>query len=171
MMKAHGIAPNAASVRASPAGRAFKAERRESAPAAKKRKADDFSNDRGGAEDDQEHFDNVKPDPGSTSEELKVKEEPEQMQIASRENPMHFFPSLTGDSQEYLSASNTYDHHTTGFDAHTTHGNMYGLSGQSSFMAFNGYEQSDSNGVIVNASQVGGVQLGDSQQESIMIGD
>ena len=69
-MKAHGIAPNAASVRASPAARSFKTERKESSTPAKKRKMDDFANDHGAAVDDDETFDNIKSDPGSHGEQL-----------------------------------------------------------------------------------------------------
>lgn len=171
MMKAHGIAPNAASVRASPAARAFKTERRESATVSKKRKVDDFTNDHGGAEDDQEHFDNVKPDPENTSEGFHVKEEPGLLHNGPGEGSMAFFPSMSAGSQGYLSTNNIYDYNSVGFNTNTGHATMYGLPSRPSFMPFNGYEQPNVNGTEATASQGGDHQLGDSQQASIMIGD
>jgi hypothetical protein len=170
MMKAHNIAPNAASVRASPAARTFKIERRNSSSVAKKRKVDDFANDHGGAEDDQEHFDNVKPEPGNATEELRVKEEPGQMHSGASEDVMHYYSPMSTGSQSYLSVSNPYSD-GDGFNTNANHGNIYGLPHRPGFMDYNGYEQSDTGGVETTAGQVGDPQLGDSQQSVIMIGD
>lgn len=165
MMKAHGIAPNAAAVRSSPAARPFKAERYENNNTIKKRKVDEFANDRSGAEDDQERFDNIKPDPSGILEELHVKEEPEQHD-SSGGSSMHFFPSQYGSNKDILSGCNMYDPKTSGFNTHTGNGNAFDFSGQSDFMNFNGYGQSDTSGVDAAVNQVG-----DHKQGAILIGD
>ena len=167
-MKAHGIAPNAASVRASPAARSFKTERKESSTPAKKRKMDDFANDHGAAADDDENFDNIKSDPGNQGEHLHVKEEPSQMLSGIGENQMRFMPSLSGGSQDYLSADSMFEQNTAGFNthAHTNDGNIYGL-----LMKRASCPSTASNNP--NANDVGptGGQAGDHQQDSILIAD
>lgn len=170
-MKAHGIAPNAASVRASPTARVFKTEHRESGVVSKKRKVDDSTNEQGGAEDDQEQFDNVKPDPDSTSGGFNIKEEPGITRTGTGEGPVAFFPSISTGSQDYLSTNNTYDHNSVNFDTNPGLSAMYHLPTRPSFMPFNGYGQPNANAIEANASQGGDHQLGDSQQASIMIGD
>jgi hypothetical protein len=166
MMKAHGIAPNAASVRASPAARSLKTERQESSTPAKKRKMDDFANERGAAADDDENFDNIKSDPGSQGKQLQVKEEPSQILNGTGDSLMRFMPSLSGGSQDYLSANSIFEQNTAGFNTHANGGNIYGLPDQAGFMAFNGFEQSDANEVGATSGQVG-----DRQQDSILIAD
>src|SRR5271169_6022980 len=103
MMKAHGIAPNAASIRSSTASRGFKIERQEATtPRVKKRKTlNDFANDTDAAGDDQEYFGNshIKPDPNLGTEELRVKEEGGQMHLENQHNSMHFLPTLNGGTQ------------------------------------------------------------------------
>ena len=80
MMRAHGIAPNAATVKSAP--RSLKTERTEttpssSSPIAKKRKTDPFLEDNTSADDD-ERFGTVKIEPVVLKEEqLVVKEEEE----------------------------------------------------------------------------------------------
>lgn len=168
-MKAHGIAPNAASVRASPAARIFKTERKESSSLAKKRKMEVFANDHGAAADDDENFDNIKSDPGKEAEQLQVKEEPGQMLADTSENHMRFTPSISDGSQNYLRANNMFEQNTAGFNTHNNHtndGNIYGLSHEGSFLPFNSFQQTDTN----DGGSTGG-QVGDNQQDSILIAD
>jgi hypothetical protein len=73
MMRSHGIAPNAASIKPAP-GRVVKTECRKSSTASKKRKADAFVQDNTTADDD-ETFANVKPEAAESKEHLQVKEE------------------------------------------------------------------------------------------------
>lgn len=167
MMKAHGIAPNAASVRASPAARNFKTERKEISIPTKKRKMDDFANDHGAAADDDENFDNIKPDPGSRGEQLQVKEEPNQTLngIAANSN-MRFMPSLSGGSQDYLSANSMFEQNAASFNTNNIDGNIYGLPHEASFMNFNNFEQPNANNVGTTDGQVG-----NREQDSILIAD
>ncbi|TAQ86151.1 hypothetical protein B7494_g5525 [Chlorociboria aeruginascens] len=73
MMKAHGIASNAASIK--PAPRSIKTDRRESnGPTSKKRKTGAYVEDTTDADDD-EGFSDVKPESSTNSERLRVKEE------------------------------------------------------------------------------------------------
>jgi hypothetical protein len=168
MMKSHGINPSAASVRASPAARSFKTERKESSTPAKKRKMDNFANDHGAAADDDENFDNIKSDPGNHGEQLQVKEEPGQISNDTRSNNMmRFMPSLSGGSQDYLSANNRmFEQNTAGFDTQINDGNIYGISDPASFMPFNGFEQP-----IASDVEPTGGQAGDREQDSILIAD
>lgn len=169
MMKAHGIAPNAASVRASPAARSFKTERKESSTPAKKRKMDDFAHDHGAAADDDETFENIKSDPGSQGEHLHVKEEPGQMLSGTGDNHMGFMSSLSGGNQDYLRADNMFEQNAAGFNTHvadTDDGKIYSLRHEARFLPFNGFEQAGLN----NDGPSGG-QAGDHQQDSILIAD
>jgi len=168
-MKAHGIAPNAASVKASPAARNFKTERKESSTPVKKRKMDDFVNDHGAAADDDENFDSIKADPGHQGEQLHVKEEPGQMHNGMSENHMNFMPSLSGGSLDYLPADSVFQQNPVGSNTHTTHnheGNIYGLPDEANFLPFNSFEQTGA-----NDSGQAGSQTGDHHQESILITD
>jgi hypothetical protein len=166
MMKAHGIAPNAASVKASPAARNFKTERKESSAPAKKRKMDYFANDHGAAADDDENFDNIKSDPGNHGEQLQVKEEPCRIHNGTGENHMRLMPSLSGGSQDYLSANSMFEQNTAGFNTHINDDNIYGISDAAGFMPFNGFEQPNANDVRPTGGQVG-----DREQDSILIAD
>lgn len=166
MMKAHGINPNAASVRASPAARSLKTERKESSTPAKKRKMDDFANDHGAAADDDENFDNIKSDPGNHGEQLQVKEEPNQKLSGIGNNQTRFMPSLSGGSRDYLSANSMFEQNTASFNTQINDGNIYGISDPASFMPFNGFEHPNANDVGPTGGQVGG-----REQDSILIAD
>jgi hypothetical protein len=84
MMRSHGIAPNAASIKPAPSSRPLKSEPRDfgasSSTASKKRKMDSFLNDNTG-EDDEGFGNIVKPDPADMKEHFVVKEESESQQI------------------------------------------------------------------------------------------
>ena len=165
-MKAHGIAPNAASVRASPAARTFKTEHKGSPTSAKKRKMDDFANDRRATADDDETFEKLKSDPGSHSEQLQVKEEPNQTLVTMHSDNMPFMPSMSDGSQNYLSANNMFDSNTVGFSTNPTDSNVYGLPHDGSFVNFNTFEQANTNDPGPHGDQVG-----DREQDSIIIAD
>jgi hypothetical protein len=75
MMRSHGIATNAASIKPAP-GHVAKTERRKSSTTSKKRKADAFVQDNTTADDD-EIFSNVKPEAAESKEHLQVKKEGE----------------------------------------------------------------------------------------------
>jgi hypothetical protein len=166
MMKAHGIAPNAASVRANPAARSFKIERKESSIPTKKRKMDDFANDRGGTADDDENFDNIKSDPGHHSEQFQLKEESSQTLNSISDSNMRFMPSFDRGSQDYISGNSNFEQNSTGFNTNTDGAGIYGLSHEASFMTFNNFEQRTDSDVRTAGSQVSG-----RAQESILITD
>jgi hypothetical protein len=166
MMKAHGIAPNAASVRASPAARSFKIERKEISTPAKKRKMDDFANDHRAAADDDENFDNIKSDPGNHGEQFQVKEEPNQTLNGIANSNMRFMPSLSGGSQDYLNANRMFEQNTASFNTNSNDANIYGLPHGASFMNFNNFEQPNANDVRTTGGQVG-----NHEQDSILIAD
>ncbi len=169
MMKAHGIAPNAASIRGSPSARSVKVERPDvSTPAAKKRKADSFANDHA-AEDDQEQFDNIKPDPGNGVELLQVKEEPGTgaMHVDNHQDLVPFMASLSAaadqsmDGNSYIPRANHY------MQARESHGDMYGMQAMEAQpvyinLPFFGHMNTDGAGNSAN-------QLGSSQDETILI--
>ncbi|PVH80957.1 hypothetical protein DL98DRAFT_588015 [Cadophora sp. DSE1049] len=105
MMRAHGIAPNAASVKSAP--RSLKNERTESTPSsstsptAKKRKTDPFLEEKTAADDD-EGFGTVKTEPAVTkTEPLVVKQEeerkpqPGQLSLDEAANLMQYYDTPT----------------------------------------------------------------------------
>ncbi|KAE8440846.1 hypothetical protein EG329_006389 [Mollisiaceae sp. DMI_Dod_QoI] len=117
MMRAHGIAPNAATIKPAPA-RSMKAERRESSTPSstfsKKRKADAFLEDTTPV-DDEEAFGSIKPDPANMKEHFVVKEESEgqsmqqgQLSIDQAANLMQYYeaPSTYGGSN--MGRDNSY---------------------------------------------------------------
>jgi hypothetical protein len=138
MMKAHGIAPNAASVRPSPA-RTPKTECRDSAPASssKKRKADAFIEDNAGA-DDEEGFGNIKSERGGNIKEEKyVKEEHEQSQLSLDDatNLMHYYDAQVNYGGAQLGidegCGSEYGGSSAGYA--TPMGGAFGMHGQDDF--------------------------------------
>jgi hypothetical protein len=183
MMKAHGIAPNAASTRAASSARPFKREPKETTAPSKKRKTDDFANDNDAAEDDQEQFDNVKSEAGNGMEELRVKEEPRRMTMTGDQSVMQLLPQLNvSGGQGYGEAGSMYDH-SVGSYIPADHANVYGLGEQPQdhhgYFSFANYEQphaADAAG-MTNQSMVGQSMLAQSmirqsdKHEPILIGD
>lgn len=109
-MKAHGIAPNAATIKPAPS-RAIKTDRSDStAKPAKKRKTDAYIEDNGATDDDEAFSNNVKLDPAEHKENFIVKEEEhghgQQLSMHEAANLMHYYSSLGGE-QDY--AENEYD--------------------------------------------------------------
>jgi hypothetical protein len=75
MMRAHGIAPNAATIKPSPS-RAIKTDRHNSAEKpSKKRKTDTYVEDNGATDDDEGFSNNIKSDPATDKEKFMIKEE------------------------------------------------------------------------------------------------
>ena len=75
MMRAHGIAPNAATIKPLLA-RSIKSDRRDSTEKpSKKRKAEEFVEDNGATDDDEAFPNNIKSDPTNEKEKFMVKEE------------------------------------------------------------------------------------------------
>lgn len=116
-MRAHGIAPNAATIKPAPA-RNMKTERRESSnsssTSSKKRKADAFLEDTTLVDDD-ETFGNIKPDPINMKEQFVVKEESEgqsmqqgQLSINQAANLMQYYDSPTTYGGAGLGAESNY---------------------------------------------------------------
>ncbi|KUJ09064.1 uncharacterized protein LY89DRAFT_741362 [Mollisia scopiformis] len=128
MMRAHGIAPNAATIKPPPS-RSMKAERRESSTTSstslKKRKADAFLEDTTPV-DDEETFGSIKPDPVNMKEQFIVKEEAEgqsmaqgQLSIDQAANLMQYYDTPATYAGSGLSAQSNYG----------GNGNGYGSSG------------------------------------------
>lgn len=103
-MRAHGIAPNAATIKPAPS-RTMKAERRDSSTTSstsvKKRKAEAFLEDATPV-DDEEAFGNIKSEPASIKENFVVKEEGEgasmtqgQLSIDQAANLMEYYDTPT----------------------------------------------------------------------------
>lgn len=128
MMRAHGIAPNAATVKPAP-NRVTKVERRESRTP-KKRKGDAFIEDNGAADDEETFANNIKTDPVNAKEELEVKEEHSAEEIAraaldTNAGFMQYMDdySLFGNFEtepEYSVSSPGYSAPQTGYDTHQT---------------------------------------------------
>jgi hypothetical protein len=137
MMRAHGIAPNAASVKTQPASRT-KTEPRESTTGNgnvpnKKRKAEQFMEDNNtSVADDEEGFaTNIKADPVDEKTQLRVKEEEGRLSLDDAANLMQFYdtPSFQGSEfdaggQDY-GASDWDGASSSGY--HTPIGNLYGM--------------------------------------------
>ena len=128
-MRAHGITPTTATVK--PPSRVPKAERRDSKnQIAKKRKTSAFVEENT-AEDDEENFSRVKPDPANDKEQLNVKEEAGQLSLDEATNLMQYYGTPSYDSRvggneiytgnEFNSASASY---------HTAIPASYGLQDQ-----------------------------------------
>lgn len=164
MMKAHGIAPNAASVKAPPAARAFKTERKEVKGTSKKRKMDAFADDQG-ATDDDESFPNIKSDPVDGSELLVVKEEAShQAQFNESNNMMQFLPHLDGDDDGYTSGGSIYEPATTGFSTPIEH--AYAPRSTQHYGNFAVFGESD-----IEEPQTPASQISHHKPQSIIIGD
>lgn len=108
MMKAHGIAPNAATIKPAPSPRTIKPERKLSTSSSKKRKADAFLNDNAlqdeDDEEDQSSFGNIKSE-RDTKEKFIVKEEnggrsmtDGQLSMNQAANLMQYYESPATDS-------------------------------------------------------------------------
>ena len=118
-MRAHGIAPNAASIKPAPS-RVMKSERRKSsASSKKKRKVDAFNQDNVAADDD-ETFANVKPEAADTKEHLQVKEERETpLSMGDAANLVQYYDTASqyggelGGEQEYYGSEQ--DDNTIGY--------------------------------------------------------
>jgi len=76
MMRAHGIAPNAAATKHTTPSRAIKTDRSNStSKPSKKRKAEAYMDDNGAADDEESFAGNIKSDPVDRKENFMVKEE------------------------------------------------------------------------------------------------
>jgi hypothetical protein len=141
MMRAHGIAPNAATIRPAP-NRAPKNERRESGGSSnKKRKADQFLEDTP-ADDDEGYGPGhitLKPDPTDVKEEFVVKEELEpqqqgQMHLAQAANLIPYYDdnsSQYGVSQiggDDVFGTNEYGGGMSGYATPTGYGTPMGAA-------------------------------------------
>ncbi|PSS09171.1 hypothetical protein M430DRAFT_183661 [Amorphotheca resinae ATCC 22711] len=135
MMRSHGIAPNAATIKPAPS-RTAKAERRESNDRpSKKRKADAFIEDNAAADDD-EDFTSIKADPTNEKDKSHVKEEePSQLSLGEAANLMQYYdtPSYNsaqlGGDEAYPGSD--YDNNSAGYA--TPLSGVYGLQAQQSY--------------------------------------
>jgi hypothetical protein len=96
MMRAHGIAPNAATIKPAPS-RAIKTDRSDSiAKLVKKRKAEAYVEDSGATDDDESFSNNIKSDPATKKEKF-VKEEEnvqgQQLSMHDATHLMHYYDS------------------------------------------------------------------------------
>jgi hypothetical protein len=133
MMRSHGIAPNAATIKSS-SSRIAKFECRESKNhTSKKRKASAFPEDNTTA-DDEETFSRVKPDPASVKEQCDVKAESSQLTLDDAANLMQYYGTPTYSSQvgeDEVYTSNDYDSSSAGY--HSPVGGPFGLQDQQQY--------------------------------------
>jgi hypothetical protein len=132
MMRAHGIAPNAATIKP-PSTRSLKPEQRDSKnQAPRKRKASAFIEENT-AVDDEEIFSRVKPDPASDKEHVSVKEESGQLSIDEAANLMQYYgtPSYSSQVGESVYSSNEYDSNPASY--HSAIGGSYGIQDQQQY--------------------------------------
>jgi hypothetical protein len=132
MMRSHGIAPNAATIKPA-SSRAPKSERRDSKNhGPKKRKASAFIEDN--TADDEEPFSRVKSDPANEKEHLCVKEESGQLTLDEAANLMQYYgtpPYTSQAGEDDVYTSNEYDPNSTRY--HTTMAGSYGLQDQQAY--------------------------------------
>lgn len=130
MMRSHGIAPNAATIKPA-SSRTPKSERRDSkSHTTKKRKASAFIEENT-AVDDEENFSRVKPDPANEKEQLNVKEESGQLSLDEAANLMQYYGTSSYSAQlggEETFSNSEYGSNTTGYN--TGIGASYGLPDQ-----------------------------------------
>jgi hypothetical protein len=138
MMRAHGIAPNAATIKPAPS-RSIKSDRHDSIEKpSKKRKADAFIEENGATDDDETFTNSIKSDPVNDKEKFMVKEEEhghgQQLSMNDAANLMQYYdtpPSYSsalgglGGEQDYGS---DYGGGASGYATPT--GGDYGLHSQ-----------------------------------------
>ena len=132
-MRAHGIAPNAATIKPS-STRNMKSESRDSKnQISKKRKASAFIEENTAA-DDEETFSRVKPDPAQDKEHPSVKEESGQLSLDEAANLMQYYDTPSYGSQ--IRADDVYpgtEYNSTSSSYHSAISGSYGLQDQQQF--------------------------------------
>ncbi|KAF8856306.1 hypothetical protein BDZ45DRAFT_691931 [Acephala macrosclerotiorum] len=164
MMRAHGIAPNAATIKPAPA-RNMKIERRESSTpsstSSKKRKADAFLEDTTPVDDD-ETYGNIKPDPINMKEQFVVKEESEgqsmqqgQLSINQAANLMQYYDSPATYGSVGLSSEGGYGGSNYGGSAgySTPIASAYGLPSQQPYDFSTSYNAGSMNSILRSENQ------------------
>ena len=135
-MRAHGIAPNAATIKPVPC-RSIKSDRRDSTEKpSKKRKAETFVEDNGTTDDDEAFPNNIKPEPANEAEKFMVKEEEhghglaQQLSMNEAANLVQYYdaPSLYNGGLSGLGGEQDYGGSTAGYAAPT--GSDYTLHSQ-----------------------------------------
>jgi hypothetical protein len=163
-MRAHGIAPNAATIKPAPA-RNMKSERRESSTpsstSSKKRKADAFLEDTTPV-DDEETFENIKPDPINMKEQFVVKEESKgqsmqqgALSINQAANLMQYYDSPATYGGAGLGTESSYGESNYGGSAgySTPMASSYGLQSQQPYDFSTSYNAGGMNAIPRSENQ------------------
>jgi hypothetical protein len=188
MMKAHGIAPSATSIKNSSLPKVSQKEKSDCAHQTKKRKGDQF--DEGAAEDDPESesygYENgtgnahIKRELGNNLETLQViKQEPnqhqQQLEIENSHSIMQLPFHIDNRQDIYTARSSMYDP-SSGFNTSADSGNVYGLCDQQAFLNIVEYPQVGIQQPVIQQSRVdyAGTSArnnGVYEHESILISD
>ena len=157
-MRAHGIAPNAATIKPAPS-RAIKTDRNDSiAKPSKKRKTDAYVEDNGATDDDEAFPSNVKPDPAEHKENFMIKGEEQghgqQLSMDEATNLMHYY----GSPSPYnggLGGEQSYSENEYGSPAAytTSHAGAYGQQGQQPYDFGAAYGEAGMDGIPRVADQ------------------
>lgn len=151
-MRAHGIAPNAATIKPAPS-RAIKTDRSNSTEKpSKKRKTDAYVEDNGATDDDESFSHNIKSDPAEHKDNFMVKQEEhghgQQLSMHEAANLMHYYGNASpyndvlGGEKDYL--ENEYG----GSGGYATpNGGAYGLQSQQPYDFGAAYANSGMNGI------------------------
>jgi hypothetical protein len=124
MMRAHGIASNAATIKPL-IGRSIKSDRRDSTEkSSKKRKAEAFAVDNGATDDDEAFSNNIKSDPTNEKEKFMVKEEEHGNGRQGQQLSMNDAANL----MQYYGTPSSYNGGLSGLGGDQDYGSDYGGS-------------------------------------------
>jgi hypothetical protein len=153
MMRTHGIAPNAATIKSAPSRSYTKSERRESSGnTSKKRKAEQFLEENT-TPDDEEGYANIKPDPIDSKEQFNVKEEDGQLSLDEAANLMQFYNAQScaiSQLGEKKYGCSDFEGSSVGYHSPLT----YGLQAQQPYDFSRAYDSAVMNNLPTPTSQI-----------------